>query len=386
LTKPIKDKKRGSPKRTAKRLLLFLIVAVVAFSAYANRSRLSFSGITEWVNEISLSGQNGDGYPVSISGLKVSDLCEFNGFTALLTDTAFVAYNKNGNESLNIQHGFASPSVSASAGRSLIYDVGGFGFRIDSISKNIYIEKLEQMIISAEISKSGSYIIATRSKGALGELAVFDSEKNQKYRWFSDEASIIDVSLNDKGDRAAAAVLETKGGEIVSSVLLFQYSKKEPLAKFEFKGSLINNICFVGETTIACVSDNKFITVKGPNKEDVSETGYDGKYLSGFSLRKGTGTAVLLSDNPDLKEPSLCLFDTGGTKKFSVDNSDNIRYVYLGDRDVYLLKDNEAVGYSVSGGEKTKTVKTADDSDRICITGDALMIQGIGELNSSSLK
>ena len=366
-------------KSAVKRLLLLLVVLVLIVTAYANRRHFSTGSIRDWFSEISMSRQKGDGYPLTLSGNTVLSFNELNGDPALLTDTAFLIYNGSGREIVNRQHGYGNAGMSVTRQYALLYDTDGTGYKLETKARTLFQKELTQKIISGAVSPSGVHALATLSKGYLGEVTVFDLKEEQLYKWYSADANIFAVALNEKGDRLAVATVNTDKGEVKSSLLVFDFGKKEPIAQFSYPGTLILDVSYLDKNTVALVGDNKYITFTGPNKGDDVVYDYSGRHLTGYSLRQGTGAALLLSQYADNRSPSLVQINVKGATAFQKDNSDQIRDVFLGEKTTFLLMDRHIIRYTAAGEEKSKT-DTADDSLRLAEVNGKLFVLSLSEL------
>jgi len=365
--------------KTIKRILLFLIASSLIFTAYANRDKLSFGGIAEWAGEISLNNAKGGGYPVSISGNTVLELLDFDGDVAMLTDTAFMVYNRTGKEIVNSQHGYGSAAVACAKNRALIYDIGGQSYKIEGKTKTVLKKETTQKIISGDIAENGTYVIATRSKGFLGELTVIDKSGTQLFKWFSADANIIDVSLNDSATKIAVVTLTTSGGKIRSSLLVFEFGQKNPVINHSFDETLLTQAKYLTKNTIGCVGDNKYITVKGPGKEDLTEYDYNSGYLTGYSFFHDNGTALLISKYSDKRTPSLIYIDVKGYKKVEIPTNSHIKNVLLTQKTIYLLEKNSIIPYSLSG-KKLDEISSQSDASQIAFLDNNLYVLGLNEL------
>ena len=371
-----KEKKK---KSKIKRLLLVLVVLVLVVTAYANRRNLSAGSIKDWFSEQSMGRQTGDGFPVTLSGNTVLSIDELNGDPMLLTDTAFLVYNSNGREIVNRQHGYSSAGMAGARQYALIYDTDGTGYKLETKARTLFQKELSQKIITGDVSSGGVHALASRSKGYLGEVTVFDRKGEQLYKWYSADANIFAVALNEKGDRLAVVTVNTDKGEVKSSLLVFDFSKKEPITQFTYPGTLILDAAYINKSTIGLVGDNKYITVAGPNKGNDTVYEYSGRYLTGYSLRPNTGTALLLSQYADKRSPSLIQINAKGTMAFQKDNTDQVRDVFLGEKFTFLLKDTRAISYTAAGEEKN-SIETADDSLCIAEVNGKLFVLGLSEL------
>ena len=120
-----KREQRHLPKAVY-HICLVLLAVVIGLSLWMNREYLNWDTLKEWAVLQIRGEENGDGFPVQITGANVyprNFMCR-NGSAVMLSNTAFTSINSRGAQEASIQHSLSQPILQSAGGKYLLYNQG----------------------------------------------------------------------------------------------------------------------------------------------------------------------------------------------------------------------------------------------------------------------
>ena len=243
-----KDKKinkRHSIITTSVAIGLILTVIILNF--------VTPTGIVEWSQNMFMTWGNGGGLPVQISGDNIKDMQSRSNGIFLLTDSHMYAYNSSGKQITSVQHGYTQPIFDMSAARTLMYDRGSYGIRVDAYYTNIVNTQLKEEIITADICDSGYVAVATQSTDYTAQVTIYDRKFKNIFRWSSPDGYVSCVELSKNGKYLAVCTVTGKSGDYCSNINVFRCKTGERVFTKQILSSMY----------VSASSDNKFITFAG---------------------------------------------------------------------------------------------------------------------------
>ncbi|MDO4743372.1 MAG: DUF5711 family protein, partial [bacterium] len=193
---------------------LFIIVVIICINY------MTPTGLVETASNF--IAKLGSGYDTAyLQSNKIIDFRNDHGRISVLSDTYLELYNNNSKQMLCYQHGFSTPQLKSSASRILVFDRGGKNFKVFNNSKLLLNESLENTIISADISRSGSIAFVTESTGYLAQVSVYNKGFKNKFTLYSSEKRISDAALNNNGNKIAVCEVLVENGVYSSIVSVY---------------------------------------------------------------------------------------------------------------------------------------------------------------------
>lgn len=331
------------------KLLLILVSCSLVILIWANWSNLSPDKVALWMQDTVLGIGNSKGFPVKIIGNEIknanfkllfSDVC-------LVSDTSFFAVNRFAKPLCNRQHSFSFPVLTVDGNMSLIYNRGGKGLQIESISNEIQKTSYQNNIQTADISNSGVYAVVTESKNYLSEMTIYLSDNTERYKYYFSECYITDIDINREGTRALAVGAIARNGIMKEIVYLFDFDSTEPLLKMEFNGMPID-IEFLDNNKIAVLSDKSLNIIDASNKSNV-EIGYDKKLLVSYDIEKNSKICLALSSSSDGRNCDLIFVDKNGSVISEFKTGLKILSLSLRENMIAVLSQSKLDIYSTKG-------------------------------------
>lgn len=312
-----------------------------------------------------------EGFPISLEGDSGRDISSMGGLLALLTDQKFAVYSDSGKWIGSDAHGYANPVAKTTSKRALIYDRGGYKFKVIDKNSVLHTKTLTDKIVFADISEEGYVAVATQQSRYYASLTVYDSKMQEIYTWNSASTHIVDMDFY-KGSKGCAVLgYSANGGAIASSVISLDFSLEKIKFEKQFDDMLGVSIAVKNSGNIAVVGDSqmKVIDSKG---NDVGEYSYS-KQLS-FSSNSASNYTVLAITDPNSRDNSeaVVLDDKAkvvGTyvveKRIKDVVSDGSRVLLLGEDKIYNLDMSLKL---------INTIDCQSDSKRIAYLGSNLYV------------
>lgn len=298
---------------------------------------------------------------------------------AYVSDTSFVVINNTAGQVLNRQISYSSPVILTKGNYSLIYNLGGAGFQIDTVGETVFKSDSKDSILSADINTHGMYAVITQTSGYFAKLTVYNADHTQKYAYYFADYYANSVSINENGTLAAVTGVSSKDGTMRSALYVLDFSSDEPKALLEFDDNLLFQASFMDNGNIAAIGENAAVMVKS-NFTDKTVYNYNKLMLTAYDIDMYNGIAISLSRSGDGRSCNLVYMDKNGEaaspletdlKITSLDQYGNHIGVLSGST-VYMYKKN---------AEQVATADAGVDARAICMESEnSAYILGISEI------
>ena len=360
-------KERGR-KRTLKRLGIFLgVVCGVALAVLGVQE--FFRG--NYIQEIRSFGSMylpGDGYPVEVLGSDVVDLQNADGNLAVVAKSRILYLNPNGRKVEEIKHNLYNVESVCYRGKTLIIDQGGNDLKVYSGSRLLFEQSYPKSIYCADLSSGGNLAVATRSDSHTSMVTVYDSRFREIYKWYSADGYVIDICLPQSGNNMVAATVDTVGGEIVSTVHIFNFANENKGSKLDFSGELLVDMFFTGSDRNLYVLTDRALYEISPTAGTVLNTyAFSGRTLWSYSFDNGIITLVM-GDYVEQRSLDIIRLLPGFQEVKYASCTEHFIDVHSDSRHTYLLTDNSLHVYSADMVEEA--VYETPDANSIQVIGD----------------
>lgn len=297
------------------------------------------------VNATALIGHGS--YPIDISGSTVLNSTSCGQYYYVLTDTNISSYSNNGKIILNELHGFANPIMSVSDTRVLVYDQGGKVAYVYNLSGKIHTIEAEEEIITASISRDGTFAVATHSDSYTSVVTVYDKNAKQVFAWNSAKDVINNVLVNPAGNKLAVTTLGAVSGQYISKLLILNFESADPLHTVELGSSLALSLVNTGKgISVVCADKYKFIHW---SKFTSGEVAVEGE----INLFRSSKNGVLLTFNRanNRSDNTVVLISNKGEKISDFKLQSNIIDIQYNKGRVYLVSDKTVNIYDKNGNK-----------------------------------
>lgn len=332
-------------KKRIVRLCIFAAVVLVIVAVIIINS-VTPTGIIEYLqNAYALRGSAKT--PVTVYAVNADDFASRRNVACTVNDSYFELYNSDGKLIYAVSHGLNDANIRLSDARILLYDRDRYTAKIYNFSDELYERKFDNKIISADIGRDGTYAVVTESDKYYNSVFVFDGDNNKKFVWDCSFGYVIDVAVNNKGNKIAVAVITASGGSYRTKLCIISDNGKEQYS-CEFQG-LVSSLSSSKNYILASGYDSAYTVEwngKGYSKLPVNgvlryfDTCSDGRSLvvSGFENNEQNNSVTVISENGNVKN----------TFSFGAKLND----AEISERGIVLLGDDAAYIYEPGGKEK----------------------------------
>lgn len=377
------EKTEMSPQAVKKIIISICIVlaAGLVVFAFANRDRLSPESISNWWT-YDVLGNAGNGYPVNVTGTEINanNFVLSDGHIAYSSDTSFVTLNSSGSDIFSTQLKYSKPVLVNSKNMFLTYDLGGKGYEINSLDKQLFAANADDDIYTADIASNGVYTIATEGSGYLSVLLAYNKDNNRIYKYSFSEYYITSVTLNSSGTACAACGISTQNGKVVSAVYLLDFSKEEPEQIIKIEGDVIIACKYITDNRVTLVGNSASYVVKKGDDKYITNS-YEAMTLSNYYFNMDTSSyAVALSRSGDGRSCSVYMYDANGSQQSKVDTESRADSISVYKNKIALLDANTANVYNTNG-EKLYEADTGAGSKKIILSSDTTAyVMGVNQI------
>ena len=371
----MQKKKRA---RTVRRIAILIILLTLAIMVIIGGDKLSPEAISQWLSQNINQNSAGEGFPVSLPSGEVSALCPLQSNLVVTNQTNIYIYSPRGKQLRSILHSRKNVQTKTAGENALIYSVGGEEISVETYSKTIASLKTGKSIITADISKSGRFAVATESDVYTSEMTVYDKNGNAVFKWTPSGSVISAVSISDDGHYVAAATLKTQGGKLVSGVHLFQTSKEDALFSYYTENEMVLSL-YANKNGATALCTEKLIYLDD-NGELSQEYSYNEKALIDYK-ECDEGLALAFKDVNDPSRSVIEIVSEKGTLKAEAKIGFAVKSISASGEDIYAAGDEKLLKYKASTAIKSGETELADDMVKLSSTSaGAYVIDASGKL------
>lgn len=334
---------------------VFIFVVAVYLITYL----LHPVGVLEYFSN-SVSAIGTGSYPISLHGGEPLQVNKNSNVYLVLSETNIEVFNNSGKTVLSSQHGFLQPVLKSSDVRFLVYDQGGKDLKLFNNNGTLLSKKYDNEIITANLSKNGTYAVATRADGYQSQIVVTDKNENKIFEWYCADETINSVALSENGKTLILSALKVKNGAFKTKVYVLNYNSAEPIYSFEYDDVVMSIETSGSNKAVLAFGDKlEFINLKNGQKT-ASTSNYK------INLFKRFGSYILtcssLAANKNEIEVSIYKFDGRliSSFKFRAEIEDASYYrgkfYILSDSSLYQLSDEGKILMSSECSFDTKKI------------------------------
>ena len=363
-------------------VICVLLIAVVAF--WLNRDNFSPENISNWFQTQMMGIGAGDGYPVGVTGgnVQVSNFLQENGNCVVLSDTALTGLNATGKEVLSVRHSYSSPALAWNNNRYLIYNRGGTNFSLVSGDKGTEKRSADNKITTAAIGKNGVYALMTQPADYASRLDVYTAEGSLKYYYQFAEGYATALTLNEDGSQGAVALVSSSGGELSTTISVFDFNSTEPVRQYVSQGNIVSTLYWEGGTLYA-VGDVK--TAVSSGGDEFSEYDYGGKTLTAVSCENGRAL-VSVSGYKNAGSSTLLIF-SGSGEPAVIEQEERILDISSYGNVVCVLVKNKVCAYDLYSLQSRGECQVDFDTKAIAMQSESsLYTLGVSEIRNVVLE
>ena len=357
----IKGKKLEKVKKNA----FSASVIIVLLCIYLIVCTLHPVGLVEYLTHCYTRIGSGRGYEVSITGGETLNSVQKSNYYYLLSENNVEAYNNSGRNIFTVQHGFSRPVLKTGDTRFLVYSQGEKVLKVHTFNGIHHTYNFDNSILTADISKSGAFAVATKTEGYESKVTVYNKNDKKLYEWFSTDETVTSVCLNDTGKRLAVATVKVSGGAFVSKVYVLKFNSANPVKTFEYNGEIVYSLNSSGGNNIYAVFEKRieFInTLNGKKKENSSD------YSLNIAKKIGNNVITVNTLDANKSESNVFVYNLSGRLAANFKVNGTITDVSMKNRRLHLLTDSGVIITDMSGKILSKAQCSFDVKNIIALS------------------
>ena len=278
------------------------------------------TGIGEWLKTAFTSGEDANGYPISISDSAADSMFYAGGRLHLLSETDIRCYDKSGGLLYSRVLGFSNAAVRTSAMRTLTFDRGGTQYRIDSVADEIAVKSADNKLIDCDIADNGSYALGTLSESEAGTVTVYNKRNEKIYKFHSADKQILRVVISRDGKSIGVCSVSIENSQAVSTVSLYSIKSEKAVKVEDFAGQTVYALRFANNSTLCGITNEGWFAL---GKNDVKKVSFESKSPMKYQFTDNGDTLISLAGASNSAENDIVIIKPNGEKAadFKVDST-----------------------------------------------------------------
>ena len=342
-TANVKVVKGGKLERMRKMRITVAAVAFISVICILLNFLLPVGLYENYVNLVASIG-NGS-YPVSVYGSDIYDIAAGNSHYFMLTDSRISAYNNSGKEIISVSHGYANPYLTVSETRALVFDQGGTELCVYNLKNETNNLALDDKIITADISRSGTFAVVTKSESYASTVTVYDKNSKVVYTWNSALDIVSSITVSPSGKNIAVGTVSVENGQYKSKILILDFES----ANAKFTTDLGNDVPVLLDSNssgISVVTENAYNFIRWNNNE---RNEIKSEYTIDKFRKSGNRMLLVLNHEGNKNENIIILLASNGKKicEFKYDGA--IADIEPKGNHIYCLSDNKILLFGKDG-------------------------------------
>ncbi|MBQ7638355.1 MAG: hypothetical protein IJS90_05615 [Clostridia bacterium] len=251
----VRKPKRQVPDRQGLKVfgavaLLVILIAAAAAAISAHDKKTAENAVTE------------AGF-FAISSDSVKDIGPYPGGAVVLTANDIEYIDRYGELITSNDHTFSSPVMAVSGKDLIVYDRGGYSVKIERSSAKYKQLDFDSPVSCADICSNGTYAyVLNAHEGYQSHLYVYSAKGKLRFEWGSSDY-LICLTLSENGKYAAAGLISVENASYSARVVLFDFSRNEPVYDVEFTDKTVYDVEFVSSKKLAVMTDSGFYLLGG---------------------------------------------------------------------------------------------------------------------------
>lgn len=370
-------KNRKIRQRRLKKLLIFLIIAILLTALFVTRS-LWLPIVKGWGNHyktIVNSGRLAEGnFPIEVDGGENYQIRYTVERIMVQSDTNLYIYDIDGSLLKKRQHTYSNPKLCVANGKALIYESGGNEFSVEDEKEVFYSRSYDNNIYFARLSSDGVTAVVTESDDYSCELKVYDKKGTLIYERKCTDM-LIDLSFINESKGCVLGFLSAENGQLTTKIREINFSKKGEkwtspafnACAYEIFGSSEGTFVY-GDTACGYIDTDGQIS---------SYYEYDGKCVSGASM---SGKSAVVINNDDRRVYTAALFSGNGKTPLVVELESPAVAVSVFRGLAYILTQEEVLAYDFKGNLRS-TAAVNDSYSGFVRSDDHIFLKGYDKID-----
>lgn len=378
-------KKMRAPKAVY-RIVVILLVLVVGLAVWVNREWLTPDNVMSWVRLQLKGAEQGDGFPVPVTGSSVSpsNFAVQGGNALVLSDTALTMLDDSGRELLSLRHSLNQPAMRTSYGKTLLFNQGSLGYLVLSGTDTVLNAAADKEILAGAVAQNGSFALGIQGSDGASQLNVYLKDGSLQSYYQLAQDYITAIALNYDATCGAICTVRSQGGKLISKVTVLDFNQTEPIASYETEENLLLDIFWTEGGDLYAVGDSSLL-VSHSSHYEFSEYSYEGRQLTAYCLSQGR--AFLSISAYEHAGPSTLLVFRGAEEPLRVEAPERIVSLSASGGTVGALIDGTAHFYDYSTGAEQGRAEAGADAKSIALSSErTAYVLGVSEVRTVAIE
>ena len=257
-------------------------------------------------------------------------------------------------------HGYANPIIRYAGNYFCTIDQGANRLRLDKTGENVYETNTENAVLTADVSKGGNVIYASRTDSGRSRIMVVNASLKKLTDFEVKEGYVVAVAIDNSGRKCAYATVDSKNAQSVVTVHTFNIGDKKEKAQHDFVNTQIADLRYTASADLYCVFNNQVAVMKSQKR--VKETFKTGTVNTVcYNYTRDGELVYVYSEYSDANENFVAHINTSAKVKNTIALKQKPKYVSCASNEVCVLFADKAVTYSLTKGD-IKNTYPCDDS------------------------
>ena len=222
----------------------------------------------------------------------------------------------------------------------------------------------EREIITATISDSGTYALATGSDQYTAAVAVYSKRNNKLYEWFSAEKIVNNLALSPNGKKMVVSSFGSANGKYDSEINVLEFDSATPVYKKSFENNLVYSIDAAYKRGFIVVTKNS-AEFTSWHKYKVKE--YKSEYDASMFRTGKSEYVVVFNRESDKTDNHIAVFSKSGKLKYELNYKGTISDIAVFGGHIYCMSETDISQFK-SDGSVLRNADCGFGSVRLAVT------------------
>ncbi len=322
----------------------FILVALAVCMIITGLHFLMPVSIMESVGN-SIKAIGSGSYPIVLEGTSTLNTVQCGGYYYTLTDTQLKAVSNSGKQIYSVTHGFAAPVLKTAPTRAMIFDQDGNLAEIYNLSKRVGEIETEKNIVTADISRNGTYAIVTEADNYAAVVSVYDKRNKLVYEWYSASELVNNVVIADNGKKIAVSTIDAVDGHISSKLYVLNFEGPDAVYTADYGEGLVYSLQNSSNGFIVGYSNGVDFITWSRNKK----TSFSSDKQVAFIDTTPSGTVVALNLESNKSDNTIVVLGSRGRKLCEFQFDGIISDIVLSHGHIYCMSNTNLYKYNKKG-------------------------------------
>ncbi len=362
--------------RWARLLSVILLVAFLLIMLLFYRENITYGNLMYLIRDLDAGVVSAVGRYADISYERqyAPSFALFRDRIAVAGAAGFRLYNASGSKELDYESVYGDPRLTVGKKYALLYDADGKSYSIYTTIARVLSGQAEAVIEDAAVADDGTHALLTSSDESKYLITVYSPDFKPRVKYYKDKY-VVDMALDPQGDHMAVVSAGAAGAGAYCEIMFCKVGSEET-ASVRLEGTMPLAVRYMDNGRLVVVCDNKILFYDG--EKQCGRYDLTGAMPAAFDAN-GDFFALAVSKNAVGSENEIILFDTDGNIIYNNIINEKIRTVAAdGDRAVYVLCEDKAVQYLLSGEEPREERLRGEALELLPARGGAVICESSG--------